>query len=535
MFVHLKERTVSTTAEITRPAPACSHSFNASGSQPLAQSITDHLMRRIGPRKYGMWFGNARMNIEGLHVEVATESPYVARWIDSNFAADLHHAAVETLGQSAKVDVRVAPEQGSPHGNGAGHPSARDPIARQAQRGDDLETAAIAGGEHGRHANRTRTRRGGSSRRSSHWRRLDEFVVGDSNRLAYSAACRIANPDDDSDMAVLFVHGECGVGKTHLIQGAVQRWIEHTGKPASARYVTGEQFTNEFISAIRDNSLDEFRRRVRKLDLLAIDDVHFLANKVRTQSEFLYTLDAIGLAGARIVLASDNHPRHIKRVNQALVSRFLSGMVVQVERPDRQTRVELVRRLAAARGLALNDAAADTVAGQCVGSVRELEGAITRLAAVTTLLGEPGGAHNGHHNGTSEAHIGAVLASQAFRGQSAHPAAPIRLAMLIDVVCNRMGVTMADLTGAGRHRRVVQARAIVAYLARELTTHSYPEIARAVGRNYHSTVHTADQRLRKQLGDGELAEPLADGRAMTLRELVDQLQYEVLKSSARPG
>jgi chromosomal replication initiator protein len=106
-------------------------------------------------------------------------------------------------------------------------------------------------------------------------------------------------------------------GQDDLLQGICRRWTERTGRPASVRYVTGEQFTNEFIAAVRTNTLDAFRARMRKLDLLAIDDVHFLSNKVRTQSEFLYTLDAIGLGGARIVMASDDHPRHIKRFNQA--------------------------------------------------------------------------------------------------------------------------------------------------------------------------------------------------------------------------
>jgi chromosomal replication initiator protein len=371
-----------------------------------------------------------------------------------------------------------------------------------------------------------------------HLRRLEDFVVGESNRLAFAAACRVVDIDDGHGLSVLFVHGECGVGKTHLLQGICRRSIERTGRPGSVRYVTGEQFTNEFIAAVRTNTLDAFRARMRKLDLLAIDDVHFLSNKVRTQSEFLYTLDAIGLGGAKIVMASDDHPRHIKRFNQALVSRFISGMVVKVDRPDRCTRLELIRRLASVRSLSLNDAAVDTIAGQCVGSVRELEGAITRLAAVTTLLHEPHvNGTNGHAPaaGGNEA-IGALLAQQVIGnhvtgGVGTH----IKLHGLIDVVCERLNVARTDLTGSGRHRRVVLARAVVAYLSRELTTHSYPEIAQALGREYHSTVHTADQRLRKQLHDNEPLDPRTAGPQSNLRELVDQLRYEVVKSASRPG
>jgi chromosomal replication initiator protein len=238
--------------------------------------------------------------------------------------------------------------------------------------------------------------------------------------------------------------------------------------------VTGEQFTNEYITAIRTNAIDAFRQKIRKLDLLAIDDVHFLSNKVRTQTEFLYTLDAIDLSGARVVLASDNHPHHIKRFDRALVSRFLSGMVVKIDRPDRSTRIELIRRLAATRGLRLNEAAVDAIAGNCVGSVREIEGAITKLAAYKALMnGHANGQNgNGRSNGHSDDHgeIGLLLVEQLFKEQTWHGAngaRVIRMAAVIDAVCQRLGVGKSDLMGSGRHRRVVLARALVAYLGRE--------------------------------------------------------------------
>jgi chromosomal replication initiator protein len=284
--------------------------------------------------------------------------------------------------------------------------------------------------------------------------------------------------------------------------------------------VTAEQFTNEYIAAVRDGSLDAFRKRLRRVDLLAIDDVHFFANKTATQAEFLHTIDAIDLSGARVAIVSDEHPRHIRRFSQSLVSRFLSGMVVKVDRPDRGTRVELVRRLARERGLDLTTAAEESVAGRCTGSIREIEGAITRLGALVELDGLRG-------------QIGPGTVDRLL-GEDSGPAAgavPIRLGHIVEAVCDRMRVGRDDLLGTGRHPRTVVARGLVAHLSRELTTHSYPEIARALGRDTHSAVHTAAKRLRDMIeSDARLS---AGGEPV--RELADQLRHDIVRASrSRP-
>ncbi|MHC5003596.1 MAG: DnaA ATPase domain-containing protein [Planctomycetota bacterium] len=445
-----------------------------------------------------MWFGHARLAVRERELEVTTDRAFVARWIEGRLAGDLRSAAAEVLGDDATISVLVDAPATPPDA------PAHDTSVPAAPE-EDVAVPA---------------RNGPATRWSL--RRLEEFVVGQSNRLAFSAACQLANDDDGAPISPLFLHGECGVGKTHLLQGVCRSFSERTGRPAAVRYVTGEHFTNDYIAAVRGNNLDQFRRRHRKLDLLAIDDVHFLSNKVRTQAEFLHTLDAIGLTGARIVLASDEHPRHIKRFSRALVSRFLSGMVVQIERPDRETRMELVRRLAEARGLHLADAAVQQVAAQCVGSVRELEGAITKLAAMKSLAraDDPG------RNGT----VGMTLVDRLFNERTWRPASPIRIDQVIEAVCQQLGVTRNDLMGTGRHRRVVLARGLVAFLGRDLTTQSYPEIAEALGRRYHSTVHTAAKRLAKQIEVDETVVTGANEPPVALRELVDQLRHVILRS-----
>jgi chromosomal replication initiator protein len=170
--------------------------------------------------------------------------------------------------------------------------------------------------------------------------RLDDFVVGLSNRLAYAGATRMA--DEDGPCAPLFVHGPSGVGKTHLLQGLAARFTER--RPgAVVRYISAEAFTNEFITAVRAGKIDAFRKLYRKVDLLCIDDVHFFSNKDATQSELLFTLDAVGLEGSRLALASDEHPREIQKLSERLLSRFLAGAVVRVDTPDPALREKLVK------------------------------------------------------------------------------------------------------------------------------------------------------------------------------------------------
>jgi chromosomal replication initiator protein len=197
--------------------------------------------------------------------------------------------------------------------------------------------------------------------------------------------------------------------------------------------------------------------------------------------------------------------------------------VVQIGRPDRQTRIAIIRRLAEARNLPMQEAAVEAVASRCVGSVRELEGAVTKLAALRSVAGA----------GEDGGKAGLVLVEQLFSDQGWHPPTPVRIGALIDTICQRLVITRADLMGSSRHRRMVLGRALVAYLGREMTSHSYPEIARALGRAYHSTIHTAEQRLRRQMEAKETVD-LGEGEVnLPLRELVDQLRHEITRATVR--
>ena len=482
-------------------------------SPDRARAYTDafrsRLVETIGVYRFDLWFEHGTsITLSSQSAEIQAANPYARDWILKNFRSQLDAVTAEILGVDATCTVSVPVRE-------AAVATTTPRVTARPERNDAPQAPGLDS------ATDDPRRRQQSPRgaRTQTLRRLEDFVVGESNRLAFAASNQIGDGSPEAP-PILFIHGECGVGKTHLIQGLCRRRAERSPRQV-IKYVTAEQFTNEYIAAVRDGSLDEFRKRLRRVDLLAIDDVHFLANKTATQAEFLHTIDAIDLSGARIALVSDEHPRHIRRFNQSLVSRFLSGMVVKVDRPDRGTRVELVRRLSRERGLDLTTAGEDSVAGRCTGSIREIEGAITRLGALVELDGVRGQIGPG----TVERLLGDDHVTST-------GCAPVRLGHILESVCERMRVTREELLGSGRHARTVVARSLVAHLARELTTHSYPEIARSLGRDTHSAVHTAAKRLRLMI-DGDMR---VNGDGESVRELVDQLRHDIARGSrARPG
>jgi chromosomal replication initiator protein len=509
---------------------------------PRTNELRDHLRTAIGPHRMGMWFGEGTaIGIADRTIEVVAGSPYAAEWIDRHFASTLRAVAARMLGEGAGVRVASRDSDSSilDADGQALDPARRTPSARSAEpnrRPDEGappraiqrsgSTAVRERGEDAQRQDRLRVDLAGStaplpqrapgSRHSGaapSLRRLESFVVGPSNRLAFSAAERLAD-DLDRTAGLLFLHGECGVGKTHLMQGICSRRRERDPRQR-VRCLSGEQFTNEFIAAVRGGGIEEFRRRHRKIDLLAIDDVHFLANKSATQAEFLHTLDAIGLGGATVVLASDEHPRSIARFSRALTSRFLAGMVVGIEPPDRQTRVALLQRLAAQRGLLLGPAAVEAIVGRFLGSARELEGAVAKLAALAMLEGSPprGG------------EIGMVLVDRLLEQElGARGRAPIGIASIVAATVAELGIEREELLGAGRRRPAVEARGVVVHLARRLTSMSYPEIARSLGRRNHSSIHAAEARIRAAIA----GEKVAPETAEALKERIDRISHRLL-------
>ncbi|NBC11481.1 MAG: ATP-binding protein [Planctomycetes bacterium] len=363
----------------------------------VSARIADRLAEEVGQRRYEMWFGeSARLDLDAdaATLRIAVPSRFVAERIGRDFGDSLRRLAAEETGDQVQLDLRIDPQRFS-----------RDPTAEPTE----------APARNGQPKATPRAEHNGADaaiamRRFRH--RLETFVVGACNELAYAAALRAAEDDQAADP--VFIHGGCGLGKTHLLQGACARLLERN-PDARVWYTTGEQFTNQYIQAVRKNALEGFRRRVRRLDLLAVDDVHFLADKEKTQQEFLHCFDAIDLAGARLILASDSHPKLIAKFSEGLVSRCVRGMVVEVRPPDHQTRRELVITLARRRHLTLLDEAADKIAERTHGSVRDIEGLLTRLHALVCLHQQnPNSQRSDHEAIRPSAPVGHALLDQLF-------------------------------------------------------------------------------------------------------------------------
>ncbi len=454
--------------------------------------ILSSLQGRIGPQKFNAWFKHGtQLSVENGHVKVLVPNLFVANWIETHYVAEIASAAEAETGAARPVVVTIDPGL-------SGH-------LRKRQL--DIQAEIVSKATSGRA--RSRTPLLVPSLRHT----LKDFVVGESNRLAYSAALEVASGRKVA-FNPLFVHGLCGVGKTHLLQGvcmAVSRLHRH-GRSISWRYVTAEQFTNEYISAVRSKKYGEFRGRYRGLDLLAIDDVHFLSAKKATQDEFLHTFDSIDTAGKQIVMASDAHPRLVGDLNEQLVSRFVAGMVVKIGAPGQATRLEILRRRARKMKLRLSTGVLEYIAMHIRGSVRELEGALIKLAAMSAL-----------HPGPVELQ----LVTEALADHLARTDSVITLGDIEAVVAAYFGITPADIHSTRRTRTVSVARMIAMFLARRHTRMSFPEIGRFMGKN-HSSVVLAVQRMESLLAtDGEVKWMTPVGiKSMPARQMVELLREQ---------
>jgi chromosomal replication initiator protein len=350
---------------------------------------------------------------------------------------------------------------------------------------------------------------------------LDEFIVGPCNRLAHEAARRLADPHEEPGFRLLVVHGSCGVGKTHLLGGLADRF-RALAPGSKVWWTTAEAFTNQYIASIRANRADAFRRRVRAVDLICVDDVHFFAGKNSTQSEFLHTIDALEHSGARIALATDAHPRQLERLEQRFISRCLSGMVVEVREPERETRLRILSELTRRRGIEATLRALELLEQWAGPTVRDLEGAITSVDLVRRATRSDSPTIDPGMVRTALAHADTRPVAQ-----------PVRLNTILTAACSRVGVSEQDVLGKGRHKRVVLARSLAAHLARELTTHSFPEIARGLGRANHSTVIAACQRVEKQIVSAAPCACGPDLEGLNVSDLCALVRRDVTGSGAR--
>jgi len=475
-----------------------------------ASGLTGALAEAMGPERYRRYFpsGGGVRRADG-RIQVDASSRFVAEMIRRRFTDSIRVAARRALGEDLEVRVGVRAESEPRPGAGRDGPASEED-ASQPERG------AWERPERGVRARRISRRPERRFKRS-----LDEFVVGSCNELAHRATLALTERDCPPGFSPLFIHGACGMGKTHLLQGAARRYLERS-PGAKVRYVTGEEFTFGYVSALRAGRAEAFRAAYRDCDLLCIDDVHFLSSKNATQQEFLHTFNAIGMEGARVALASDEHPSRLRSFSKELISRFVSGMVVELKPMDHDTRLRFARRVAQRRGLRIDESGLGLIAARCDESARDIEGAVTRISAVAELVSGSG----------AGGAIGADLIAEALGPDLADlPRRPIKVGLIAERVCAALRVEPSELLGKSRHKRVVLARSLTAHLGRELTTLSYPEIAREMNRPNHSTIVTACQRVERALESGAMCDAGVEFEGVTYRALVARLKREIVRGA----
>jgi len=356
---------------------------------------------------------------------------------------------------------------------------------------------------------------------------LDAFVVGPCNELAHKAAVSIAETGSAGASRGVFLHGECGMGKTHLLRGIAERFrATHPG--ARVLYETGEKFTNAFLAALRSGDLDSFRERRRNLDLYCLDDVHFFSRKTKTQDEFLHTFDEMDLGGASVALASDEPPGRIARLSRELVSRFSAGVVARLDALDPATARRVVRTIAARRAVPLTEDAAAVVARLCDGSPRRIVGALSRIDACRTLL-------SGARFTGGPVDAAAARAALGSEFGAAGRWRRLRLDDIIRVTARTLGVSVEEVLSTSRRGRVVVARSLASHLARTLAGRSYQEIADALRRSTHSTAFTACKRVEAKIAAGEAVGVALDVPAQTWADLALEVERRLREACSRPG
>lgn len=314
---------------------------------------------------------------------------------------------------------------------------------------------------------------------------FDTFVIGSSNRFTHAAAVAVAEAPARA-YNPLFIYGDSGLGKTHLLH-AIGHYARRLQPGLRTRYVSSEEFTNDFINSVRDDKMQAFQSRYRSVDVLLIDDIQFLERAERTQEEFFHTFNTLHNANKQIVISSDKSPRQLNSLEDRLRTRFEWGLISDVQAPDLETRIAILRKKAAQEGMSPPPEVLEFIASKIQSNIRELEGALIRVTAFASL-----------NRQTVELGL-AEMVLKDLVGENDAP--EISAATIMAVTSEYFAVSMDDLVGSSRSRVLVGARQMAMYLCRELTDLSLPKIGEKFGNRDHTTVMHAERKIRAQMAE----------------------------------
>ena len=444
----------------------------------LWEDMTERIRSAMPPAAYEFTFTRARpLAFSGDTLVVGVETDFAREWMCTRHLTLMCDALYEvTQREDLVIDVRVEPTDDAPGGSAHAGPGAVASAPAPAPPPPTGLPASYAG------PNRSRFT-------------FDGFVTGPSNRFAHAAAMAVAEAPARA-YNPLFIYGGVGLGKTHLLH-AVGNFINETTPELRTMYVSVETFTNQFINALRDGNMHSFKDRYRSVDVLLIDDIQSLAGREQTQEEFFHTFNALHDGGKQIIISSDRPPKEIATLEDRLRSRFEMGLITDIQPPDVETRIAILRKRAAAEGIHIAHPEVLSVIAERVSSnVRALEGALNRVIAHAALDGRP---------------VSVELANDVLRNLYPADQGAITVEHVQREVCRYFGISHDELVGQKRTRRLVTPRQVAMFLTRDLTDSSLPAIGRAFGGRDHSTVLYAVQKITDQIKDeGEIYTAVTD-------------------------
>ncbi len=443
------------------------------------------IVRRSVPRQqFETWFrGISVVSVGPERLEFRVPNNFLREWILRKYSGVLRSAAREVVSGDPELVIHIA-ESADSSGSSSSGPLPGATPSRDA----DAHRAATAPRSAAEvHTSTVSARSPGISFGESDVTlnaqyTFGNFVPGPSNNFAYAAAVAVADSPGKS-YNPLFLHGSVGLGKTHLLQGVCHRLIER--RPGMRLlYLSCETFTNHFVTAIANGELDSFRYRYRHVDTLLIDDIHFLANRERTQEEFFHTFNTLYNANKQIILSSDSNPAEIPTLSERLVSRFKWGVVARIDAPVYETRVAIISRKVKMHGVTFPDDVVHYVAENIRANIRELEGAVNKMAGMAHIYGRS---------------VSMEMAKTALRDLIPISQHRVSVDTIIRTVAEHYGVPVKDLMGKRRTKSIARPRQVCMFLARRLTSHSLEEIGGYFGGRDHTTVMYAFDKIRKEV------------------------------------
>ncbi len=444
--------------------------------QNLWETALGRLSSKVSPQNFDMWLRPIEcVGQEGSVLHLRAPNSYVRLWFESNYLETVLDEIRSSTGQPYRVELSVD----------SGETRRAEPAPAES-----AETAASAAVEAQASTQTSMPHDGGDlgpfplSNLNPRYT-FETFVAGPSNQLAFAASQAAANAYPPKYNPV-FICGGVGLGKTHLLH-AIGRAQLGLRPGARIVYISSERFMNEYVNAIRSGKMHEFRTRYREgIDVLLVDDVQFLAGKDGTQDEFFHTFNALHDTHKQIVLTADRKPHEISDIADRLRTRFAWGLLADIEPPELEVRIAILRKKAAVERIHMPDDVAMFIASSIKSNVRELEGALIRLAAYASL---------------SKKEINLAFAHETLGGALARPREHITVETVIKSVASYYGVKALDLKSPRRHRSVAGPRAVAMYLARQHTKDSYPDLGRAFGGKHHTTVISAVEKIAERLKD----------------------------------